>query len=539
MPGRGEENLRAAIESYFQDEAHWLRSRLLQTLQIDRWRGEMLAPARWAKRLDSLAEILEDRRVDLPHDFTSLETLRSYGAALHVWSVAVAEAVDFWPVDTPPISLEEFWRVASDCMAGASLRVADDRRNVVHVMSAFEARQWDVRALFICGMSDRDYPRRHPENLLFPDSECRKLSMSLHLGVRTARDMDDEESRLFPALRFRAREILVLSVPAKDAAGRSVVRSSFLLDYSSEESGWSMVKPEPRFVREHAGIQGRLQNDTLLEQLTGLHKTVSPTGLESLAQCSFQFFSKQALRLKLAPVKPEDRFNFLVQGNILHDTLKRWAEGGSILAVFEESFDEACRKSRIPESYQLEVKRLDLRRVVQSLDLSRVWNADRSLVEQDLRLRLRNGIEMKGRADRIDILGGILNNDCVVVDYKSGNAANVEGMVSSETRLQGPLYALAAKENLGLNPIAMVYWALKNGKMYGWGEIPGAGLELSAMPERWMESARERIVEKLERYLAGEISARPADRDQCKWCDYQHGCRVEEQHLVAIGGANA
>ncbi len=68
-----------------------------------------------------------------------------------------------------PISLDQFHAIVSDALETAGMQIPDNRHNVVHVMSAFEARQWQVRALFICGMTAKDYPRAVTPNLLFPD----------------------------------------------------------------------------------------------------------------------------------------------------------------------------------------------------------------------------------------------------------------------------------------------------------------------------------------------------------------------------------
>ena len=166
------------------------------------------------------------------------------------------------------------------------------------------------------------------------------------------------------------------------------------------------------------------------------------------------------------------------------------------------------------------MKRFELRSVMAKLDLRRKWPADSSLTEHELRMPLRAGIEMKGKADRIDVIDG----NCIVVDYKSGNANNVRDLISDGARFQGPLYALAASSQLGLTPIAMVYWALKNGKLYGWGDIPG--IDLEPMPPQWMETARDRVLEELDLYLAGAIPAHPTNAGLCNRCDFRTGCRV-------------
>jgi len=100
---------------------------------------------------------------------------------------------------------------------------------------------------------------------------------------------------------------------------------------------------------------------------------------------------------------------------------------------------------------------------------------------------------VKCRVDRIDHMGA---GDCVIVDYKSGKSTNVEKLVESSARLQGPLYALAVREKLGLRTIAMMYIAVREDKRFGWGAVPGVDLDLKEMPPDWIEAARARSVER-------------------------------------------
>jgi hypothetical protein len=112
-------------------------------------------------------------------------------------------------------------------------------------------------------------------------------------------------------------------------------------------------------------------------------------------------------------------------------------------------------------------------------------------------------------------------------------------LVKSEVKLQGPLYAAAVRERLGLNTVAMMYVAVREDKTFGWGAVPGADLGLLEMPPRWMEDARDRSVERLADFLRGAIQPEPAEPDQCKWCDYAQSCRIEQEHFVTIGARGA
>jgi len=116
--------------------------------------------------------------------------------------------------------------------------------------------------------------------------------------------------------------------------------------------------------------------------------------------------------------------------------------------------------------------------------------------------------------------------------------------VERETSLQGPLYALAVRDTKHLNPVAMVFLAVRENKIFGWGVIPGAGdLELISTPPDWIERARDRTIARLRSFLAGDVHAEPTHADDCDWCDFKHACRIEieqpEPQTITIGAAGA
>ncbi len=109
------------------------------------------------------------------------------------------------------------------------MQVPDNRHNAIHVMSAFEARQWQVRTLFVCGMTARDYPRASGYNLLFPDAEIDRLRKA-GIPLRTAAEDDRDEEMLFDSLKTRASDNLILSVSTHDSGGRTIVPSARFTD---------------------------------------------------------------------------------------------------------------------------------------------------------------------------------------------------------------------------------------------------------------------------------------------------------------------
>ncbi len=530
MPGHGAAALLQLCER------DWLRDEIALCLKTEAWKNAPRKPAEWLTAFESLAAGLYRPGVlEAPRDHADVATARSHVAALRSWSTAITAAAAFWNPADQQVSLEEFWRVATDVIESAVVQLPADRPGVVHVMSVYEARQWNLACLFVCGMTDRDFPRQHPQNLLFPDHDIERLYSAIPL--RTAADEQREEQFLFDSLKTRATASLFLSAPAKDSSGKSVQRSRWLLDFSGSAVPARPCIAERRFAGAASGIAGRVNSPELHAALADLHKQISLTALEDLAQCRFRFFARKSLGLKAAPDRPGERLTPRVTGSILHDALERWLadQDRSFLEVFELAFDDACRKDRLPAGYKLEVERMQFREIARRVSANDSWRADDSKAEVALTLDFPGGITVTCRVDRLDTFA---NGDCVIIDYKSSKTANVEKLVTSRIRLQGPLYALAARERLNLNPVAMIYWAVREDARFGWGKIPGTEFSFQPMPENWVEDARARTIERLSGFLRGDVYARPEETDLCIWCDFKDACRVERQELVTIEGAH-
>jgi ATP-dependent helicase/DNAse subunit B len=439
--------------------------------------------------------------------------------------------VEFWKDPGQTVSLQEFWRVASSALETVIVEARDDRADAVHVMSVYEARQWDVSSLFVCGLTDRDFPKRHPQNLLFPDSDIDRLRAG-GIPLRKASDQEVEERGLFQCLLSRATGTLFLTHPQRDATGKTVQPSRFLLDLNADAEQARECRPVPAVAAYDRGQAGHVSAKDLQTEMARLHQIISLTSLEDLAQCRFKFFGGRTLGLKEPPERPEKRLRPRVSGSILHETLERWLgdKEQDFVELFEAAFDETCRKQHLPAGYRLEVERIQLRDIARRVSANELWKADSSAAEVELVLQFPGGIAVNCRIDRLDTFG----DDCVIVDYKSGRTASVEKLVESNTRLQGPLYALAARERLNLNPVAMVYWAVREDERYGWGKIPGTDLAYTPMPENWTSDARTRTIDRLASFLQGEVHAHPEEAELCRWCEFVGACRIEQQEFVMI-----
>ena len=530
IPNRGADAFLALCES------EGLRSHIADCMKISSWRNDRARPAIWKERFEQLAERLyRVRTIPAPSDYAAIETARSHAAGLRAWSSALDVAASFWHADSSPVTLEQFHSIAAGALESAGMQIPDNRHNAIHVMSAFEARQWQVRTLFVCGMTARDYPRATAYNLLFPDAEIDRLRKS-GIPLRTAAEDDRDEEMLFDSLKTRASDNLILSVSTHDSGGRTVVPSARFIDQPARETA-IICAPKSAADVVQPPVTGHV-TDSVLAGLAAQHRTVSLTALEDLAKCRFRFFSGRSLKLEGTPDRPDKRIQPRLRGSIFHQAMEHWLADRTkdFVGLFETTFDEFCRKHNLPRGYSLEVERIQSRRIAREVNASVQWPSISSEAEADCSLDFPGGVTVMCRVDRIDDIG---NGNCVIVDYKSGKVANVDRLVESETSLQGPLYALAVREKKGLNPVAMLFLAIREGKPIGWDTVPGANFELLPMPANWIDSARDRTIARLESFLAGDVHAEPATSGDCTWCDFKTTCRVEQtETLVTLGAGN-
>ena len=121
----------------------------------------------------------------------------------------------------------EFWPKAAAALRLSSLRVPDHRRDVVHVMDVYEARQWELPVVFVCGLIEKQFPKYHAQNPLLPDAARRKLNQD-GLRLATSAEQQAEECYLFDVATSRATELQVLSYAKCNAKGDENLRSFFL-----------------------------------------------------------------------------------------------------------------------------------------------------------------------------------------------------------------------------------------------------------------------------------------------------------------------
>ncbi len=498
-------------------------ARFLERFEV--WRRERLSGVEWIERFRQLRSTLPAPVVGERPGRDEIETWRSAAWGLDAFDDAVVQAAANVDAGTR-LPVGEMWEEVELVLALERARADDRRRNVVHVMDVYEARQWELGVVFVCGLVERHFPQYHREDPLIGDAARRRA------GLETAAERQSRERFLFELATTRATEATVLSYSRFNEKGEETLRSFFLPEAAPQCE--SRARPAP--VRAVAAPpRPAIQSDALMAELARMHRTLAPTAIESFLQCPFQFFARRTLKLRARPPAPRDRLDVLLQGSILHRALAEVARMPLFgAAVFEDVFTEESRKARVPEGYRKEAVKLELQRNFEAFLKDRqaaiAWL---SRVEQEFEFALNPILSVRGRIDRLDAGP---RGEALVIDYKYSAPDKIRDRVddeASENFVQGGLYLIAAEKCFGMKPAGMLFCGLRRQVSWeGW-HTPVAGLEQAGETvsesrlRELMAVAAEKSAATFDAISSGRIAPQPADRDKCDWCEYRDICRFE------------
>jgi len=521
VPGKGLDPLRllAAERPAGDRRLGWLLERLTE---LDAWRALSLKPADWVERMGNLCMLYKPAR---PADRVSHDTAlnwRLQTQALNAWEAAATETASTFDA-VSKVSIEKFWQAMKAVLRLTPLRILDQRHNVVHVLSAYEARQWELAVVFICGLVEGQFPQYRAPDPFLPEPARRRLKES-GTRIRAAEDTDREEQFLFDSAVSRATASLVLSYPKNDSRGEQNLPSLFL-DPEEPVTGTEavrvrMVQPEP------AATVPLIHSTDALRVLVEKHAEVKPTALESYLQCPFQFFGRYTLGLKGRPPRPEQRLEFRGCGTIVHDVIAQWlATLDSLDEVFERVFHAVTQKEFIPAGYKTELLRSQMLADLRRFSESDAWpEGHQNQSEVKCQFQLEGGLKVSCRIDRVV---KSIDGRAFVIDYKYSKK-KVSEYTGSKNLLQGPLYWLAAERGLELQPAGMYYCCLRDRVEYGgWGKQLGSMRATAIEPftPEWLTAAIERGMRAAGEIAAGRIVPEPADVSKCRFCDFRDVCR--------------
>lgn len=350
-----------------------------------------------------------------------------------------------------------------------------------------------------------------------------------------------------PTERERLRALVRLAV--EDTGSASALAAA---------NGWSRRLDRARDAFDRPT---RLRSPAVLETMSG--RTVfSATELERFADCSSAWLVERVIDPKTIDAEPDP----MLRGQVVHTALNRFYASLprelDAERVTPENLDAAlglvrrCLDDALESGVRLDLTELQHAELRQTLladlegfvrdeaesDVSFVprrlevsFGSDRAAPELQRGLPLGDGLWLSGKIDRIDV--DPFSARGIVQDYKSGKGAHSARDIDRDLRLQIPLYVLALRDLVGVEPLGGVYRAL-SGKRITRGmlresardDLPGFAKDDYLDEEAFwaqVETARERAGINAQRVRAGDVRHDPKGDGCPSWCDLWPICRVK------------
>ncbi len=441
---------------------------------------------------------------------------------------------------------------------------------------AIRARRF--RAVFVCGLQEGEFPRAAAPEPFLDDDERRALARASGLVLPMHEDVLARERTLFYACASRPEDVLFLSWRSADEEGDPQQHSPFLDDVRAlftdelfEQRGRRLLAdvtwepreaPTPLELRRALAARspgpepGPLRPPAAPAVLAALaaRERESIAGLEAFAACGVRWLVERLLSPRRTEPDPEPMRRGALGHRALERTLTRLRERtgsarvtpaslpaaeeelGAVLAELGRA--DASARGGVRARAALRALEVDLRRVLRreaeagaGLEPERLeWSFGG---ERDAEGALAlDGVAVTGRVDRLDVdpAGGA----AIVRDYKN-KVAYPRARWAEDGRLQVALYLIAARELLGLEPVAGVYQPLGGRELAVRGlardDAPGSyvGTDVADPGEfaDTLEVARARAEEAARELHAGRIRPCP-ERCTPRGCAYPAICRAGE-----------
>jgi ATP-dependent helicase/nuclease subunit B len=364
----------------------------------------------------------------------------------------------------------------------------------------------------------------------------------------------------------RRRPLSALTWPLESAPSeRERLRALVRLAAEDTDGAFALAAAND-WSRRLDRARGAFDRDTALRSPAVLEpfavKTVfSATELERFADCSSAWLVERVIDPKRIDAEPDP----LLRGQVLHTTLHRFyamlpreldservtpdnLEAATTLAhrCLDDALESGVRLDLTPlqaaelrhtlradlEGFLRDEAASDIGFLPRRLEVA--FGSERAAPELQRGLPLADDLWLSGKIDRIDI--DPYSARGIVQDYKSGKGAHTAREIDRELRLQIPLYILALRDLVGVEPLGGVYRALAGRRLTrgmlresARDDLPGFAkddyLDEDAFWSQ-IESARGRAAENARRIQAGDVRHDPKGDGCPAWCDLWPICRV-------------
>jgi len=421
--------------------------------------------------------------------------------------LVLAESV----LQSDTLDYADFFRDLYGAVEAATFTVASE--SGVMTASVLDARGLSFQAAALMGLSEGEFPRQEREDILLRESDRAILRQR---GLPLETKLHGDEATFFYQVITRARQRLLLTRPYLAEDGQAWEASPFWVEVmrlngnqlpvrvrgevGEGESADTASKVEwmesarafdihiqngieALRARMSPDAKGKYEGNTSagsaldLSERFGASHGWSASRLESYGTCPFDFFVTHALELEPRE-DAEEGFDVRILGSMLHKILEMVYGGGSSSSlrvtdaaqiVFANAPEEyGFRPTALWTQQQAELTRI-LEKTIESLNkvsqgfTPHTMEARFGMGQPSLILKTPIGdIRLHGYIDRLDAApDGTLR----VIDYKSGSAAITANHLKEGRRLQLPIYALAARDALGLGDVSSgFYWHIQKGE---------------------------------------------------------------------------
>ncbi len=422
----------------------------------------------------------------------------------------------------------------------------------VMAASVLDARGLSFQAVALMGLSEGEFPKQEREDVLLRESD-RAILRERGLPLETK--LHGDEATFFYQAITRARQKLLLTRPYLAEDGQAWEASPFWAEIMRLNGDQVPVRvrgevgevdaaeaaSQVEWVESARDFDIHIQNgiETLRARMSpkaegiyegelfdlsarfGAGHGWSASRLESYGTCPFEFFVAYGLGLE-PRAEAEEGFDVRILGSMLHKILEMVYSGAELKDAAQKVFASApaeygFRPTALWAQQQAELTRI-LEKTIEELNAlsqgftPRVMEARFGMGQPSLVLNTSIGeIRLHGYIDRLDAAP---DGSLRVIDYKSGSAAIRAKDLQEGRRLQLPIYALAARDALGLGEVSSgFYWHI--------GAAEASSLKLEKFEggvTGAFETAVAHVVNHVKGIRAGHFEPKPPEEGCPSYC---------------------
>ena len=381
--------------------------------------------------------------------------------------------------------------------------------NAVQFMTVHAAKGLEFPHVFLISMVRNRFPTmKRKEPIPFPDSLMKE---KLPQGDFHR----EEERRLCYVGMTRAQKGLYISSINSGRSKPSVFLKEVFTEeaMSSGDADYNEIPPEEGISERVGAFLDRfkeMEKAKDLEYKLPKPAKISFSQIDTYRKCPMQYKFSYIYRI------PGRKRAALTFGTVMHSALEDFFKMvQERKAVDENTLLDLYKNYWMPAGYESKMQEAAYRKSGQS-SLKTFFKSNKDILsrpplylEKKLDLKIGDSV-VDVRIDRIDAIG---KSDVEIIDYKTGKVSDKR---TADKSLQLDIYAIAAKEVLGLNPkLLSFYYVGPNQKV------------TTTRTSEQLEEAKDVVLK-----TAGLINSEefePAPGRMCKWCDYFSLCPAHDK----------